>query len=464
MRKQALRKCGECGGNKQHEFGTNMINRKNRYKSESNGGTNDKKTESALPNCSRNNGSRTLGSAVLTALWKTAAFALLICIGAAAILGCSGGESLAPVKTERPAEQTDSPAPNPTQVLAGDYIPPVRTPLPLPADEPNPFETELQFNNENFARAFKYKYGAIYVSDRSSIAELHLRRCGLMYIDDLTKFGYLRVLDLSENMIYDLSPLEKLTALRKLNLDTNNISDISHLSELTELLELDIDKNNISNLYPLMPLKNMTKLLAHENEIHDLQPLSELTKLQKLGLRSNSISDLRPLSKLVELRELYLHDNSISDVSPLSELHELRRLNLHDNVLSDISELRSLENMERLWIYNNSISDISALAGMKKLSVLYAGMNSIEDISSLTELVNLTDVSLHNNAITDVSALEEHVNLKKLDLSGNPIDDSAVEVLCTLTGLEKLDLQRTGISQEGVAAIRAALPKANVLA
>lgn len=76
-------------------------------------------------------------------------------------------------------------------------------------------------------------------------------------------------------------------------------------------------------------------------------------------------------------------------------------------------------------------------------------MNSIEDISSLAELINLTDVSLHNNAITDVSALEEHVNLKKLDLSGNPIDDSAVEVLCTLTGLEKLDLQRTGISQEG---------------
>ena len=101
---------------------------------------------------------------------------------------------------------------------------------------------------------------------------------------------------------------------------------------------------------------------------------------------------------------------------------------------------------------------------MKELSVLYAGMNSIEDISSLAELVNLTDVSLHNNAITDVSALEEHVNLKKLDLSGNPIDDSAVEVLCTLTGLEKLDLQRTGISQEGIAAIRAALPRANVLA
>lgn len=272
-----------------------MINRKNTYKSKSNNETDDKKAKSALQHCSRNNGVRTPGPAVLTALRKPAAFALLICIVATAILGCSGGESLAPVKPERSAEQTDSPVPNPTQVLSGDYIPPVQTPLPLPADEPNPFETELQFNNENFARAFKYKYGSICVSDRSSIAELHLRRCGLMYIDDLTKFGYLRVLDLSENMIYDLSPIEKLTALRKLNLDTNNISDISHLSELTELLELDIDKNNISNLYPLTPLKNMTKLLAHENEIHDLQPLSELTKLQKLGLRSNSISDLRPL-------------------------------------------------------------------------------------------------------------------------------------------------------------------------
>lgn len=147
-----------------------MINRKNTYKSKSNNETDDKKAESALQHCSRNNGVRTPGPAVLTALRKPAAFALLLCIVAAAILGCSGGESLAPVKPERSAEQTDSPVPNPTQVLSGDYIPPVQTPLPLPADEPNPFETELQFNNENFARAFKYKYGSICVSDRSSIA------------------------------------------------------------------------------------------------------------------------------------------------------------------------------------------------------------------------------------------------------------------------------------------------------
>ena len=120
MRKRALRKCVECGGNKQYEFGTNMINRKNTYKSKSNNETDDKKAKSALQHCSRNNGVRTPGPAVLTALRKTAAFALLICIRATAILGCSGGESLAPVKPERSAEQTDSPVPNPTQVLPGD--------------------------------------------------------------------------------------------------------------------------------------------------------------------------------------------------------------------------------------------------------------------------------------------------------------------------------------------------------
>ena len=114
-----------------------MINRKNTYKSKSNNETDDKKAKSALQHCSRNNGVRTPGPAVLTALRKPAAFALLICILAAAILGCSGGESLAPVKPERSAEQTDSPVPNPTQVLSGDYIPPVQTPLPLPADEQN---------------------------------------------------------------------------------------------------------------------------------------------------------------------------------------------------------------------------------------------------------------------------------------------------------------------------------------
>lgn len=112
-----------------------MINRKNTYKYKSNNETDDKKAKSALQHCSRNNVSRTPGPAVLTALRKPAAFALLICIVVTAILGCSGGESLTPVKPERSAEQTDSPVPNPIQVLSGDYIPPVQTPLPLPADD-----------------------------------------------------------------------------------------------------------------------------------------------------------------------------------------------------------------------------------------------------------------------------------------------------------------------------------------
>lgn len=68
-----------------------MINRKNTYKSKSNNETDDKKAKSALQHCSRNNGVRTPGPAVLTALRKPAAFALLICIVATAILGCSGG-------------------------------------------------------------------------------------------------------------------------------------------------------------------------------------------------------------------------------------------------------------------------------------------------------------------------------------------------------------------------------------
>ena len=70
-----------------------MINRKNTYKSKSNNETDDKKAKPALQHCSRNKGVRTPGPAVLTALRKPAAFALLICIGATAILGCSGGES-----------------------------------------------------------------------------------------------------------------------------------------------------------------------------------------------------------------------------------------------------------------------------------------------------------------------------------------------------------------------------------
>ena len=70
-----------------------MINRKNTYKSKSNNETDDKKAKSALQHCSRNNGVRTPGPAVLTALRKPAAFALLICIVAAIFRGFGDSKS-----------------------------------------------------------------------------------------------------------------------------------------------------------------------------------------------------------------------------------------------------------------------------------------------------------------------------------------------------------------------------------
>jgi hypothetical protein len=53
--------------------------------------------------------------------------------------------------------------------------------------------------------------------------------------------------------------------------------------------------------------------------------------------------------------------------------------------------------------------------------------------------------------------------LEKLKLQGcNRVDDEAVAALATLPNLREVDLKGTGVTEKGVAALRAAKPKIQV--
>ena len=55
-------------------------------------------------------------------------------------------------------------------------------------------------------------------------------------------------LNLSENQISDITPLQSLTNLTSLNLYNNKISDITRLQSLTHLTDLYLSGNNISDI------------------------------------------------------------------------------------------------------------------------------------------------------------------------------------------------------------------------
>ncbi|MCL2020097.1 MAG: sigma-70 family RNA polymerase sigma factor [Oscillospiraceae bacterium] len=250
--------------------------------------------------------------------------------------------------------------------------------------------------------------------------------------------GYLNI-DLKEQQITDEMLAEMVISgeipqdVTNLNLSQNLITDISPLSELVHLRNLNLNNNKIDDLSPLAGMKGLTHLDLHYNHyIVDISPLSGLVNLTDLDLYNNQINDISPLSGLVNLTRLNLFMNQIEDISPLEGLVNLENLSVaHNHHITDISPLSGLTNLTNLALMTNQISDLSPLSGLVNLTYLALTNNPITDASipPLLNLVNLKQLHLAETEITDVSPFSALVNLESLNISKNPIDESDIAAL-----------------------------------
>ena len=151
---------------------------------------------------------------------------------------------------------------------------------------------------------------------------------GLEYLAKI-KFNKLRILDLSDNQIIEISLLEKLN-LEKLiisNLSFNQISDINVLEKVNfkELRELHLVNNIISDINVLKRVKfekleilnfgNQYKLLNNMNNLNDptiIEVYSFTKGTGDCGLKAHSISEAD--------RELNKSGNEISDINVLEKV------------------------------------------------------------------------------------------------------------------------------------------------
>lgn len=162
---------------------------------------------------------------------------------------------------------------------------------------------------------------------------------GIANLKGLEACRSLAALDLADNNIEDLTPIQGLKKIQTITLKKNKIKDIAPLAELTALQYIDIESNEVSDLKPLVKLENLRNLYADHNKISDLTPLTELKKMVSIYLKANQVTDLKPLAGLRWLERLDVSGNGLSDIGPLAELTEWRYLFLQNNKLTDLSVL-----------------------------------------------------------------------------------------------------------------------------
>jgi Leucine-rich repeat (LRR) protein len=112
------------------------------------------------------------------------------------------------------------------------------------------------------------------------IDEFELSSSDINDLDGVQFCIHAKSIDLSNNRIADLSPLEALTSLEDLNLADNEISYIDGLGFLSGLRSLNLSNNLIDDIEPLFSLKNLEYVDISGNKIDQAQ----ITKLTCSGI------------------------------------------------------------------------------------------------------------------------------------------------------------------------------------
>ncbi len=316
---------------------------------------------------------------------------------------------------------------------------------------------------------------------------------GVRDIFGIEAFTNLKELDLSDNQIGDVYPLNVHTGLSRLFLSGNGSIDFNLLfpiidqnNDLTrlglgnivingsipvfmnqmtgqpyQLVELDVSHTGLKDLFGIEQYSTLQILDASANSIFDLAPLvfgpTGPLPLHDLDLSHNQIVDVNPLSRLNMLTGLDLSGNSGIDFNLLFPIidqnNDLTRLGLGNIAINGsipvfMNQMTGQPyQLVELDVSHTGLKDLFGIEQYSTLQVLDASNNKLIDISPFTlglEPLPLHELNLSNNRIVDVNPLSAggFIDLNQLDLSGNSgIDfNQVLAIIHNNTGLTQLGL------------------------
>ena len=232
----------------------------------------------------------------------------------------------------------------------------------------------VQMPDTNLAAAVREALG---LRPNAPITKQKLQKLTELYadyqeIENLTGLEHatqLEALDLSENLITDVSPLEELTNLKRLYLVLNGIQDVSPLEGLTNLEEFIIFGNPLDGIGPIVRMLEKNPNL--EMEFREWIPMNEAQppiywitndRVSKLRRLTNALADTETLE---ESDRLFAYQSLTTDTTAgklywIEEIGESRSEIKCANLDGDL-------NAQKLATVNGSIYDIAVDPKGRKL-------------------------------------------------------------------------------------------------
>jgi hypothetical protein len=228
------------------------------------------------------------------------------------------------------------------------------------------------------------------------------------------------------------------------------------LADLSALKELRIAEAVPASAWPgLTALKSLQKLQIDDSTAGDeaVRAIATLTGLKSLSFRGEKFNDAN-LRQLTSLKDL-----AVLDLSGAKELHG-----------AGFESLRALRGLQRVNLASAGIDDdgaaqIATLPALERLGLQATWISGagLEQLSQLPHFKALNLSRCRRLHSPDLECLVRFPALEQLSLDGCPIDDEALPTLKRLSKLKTLIVTGTHLSPSANAALKKALPQAEVV-
>jgi Leucine-rich repeat (LRR) protein len=160
---------------------------------------------------------------------------------------------------------------------------------------------------------------------------------------------------LTKKGLHYLPQIGHLTNLSLLDLSGNLLTELSGISTLTRLTQLSITYNKLEIFpSPIFLLINLNYLNIKGNQLSEVPSgIGSLTNLTKLDFSRNKLTSISSaIGNLTNLTVLHLNCNCLTEIpNAIGELVQLRSLNLWVNLLRTIPiQIGNLTNLQDFWI------------------------------------------------------------------------------------------------------------------
>lgn len=267
---------------------------------------------------------------------------------------------------------------------------------------------------------------------------------------------------------------------------------LSILKELPGPLVVSLAGTKVSDpgLDALRPLKNLAGLsldLCSRVSDAGLKHLASLKQLRVLILAGTNVTHAG-IEHLAGSPSLVALDLEVCDgitdaaCAPLGTMRQLCALNLKKTGFepnrisgSGLQQFEGLSKLEVLNLYGNAVSDdgLKHLQPFEKLrdldlsllAITDAGLPNLQTLTTLEHLELLYSEGFAGPMVTNngIESLRSLTNLHTLNLTGARLNDMGLMRLSGLTKLTSLQVVRAGVSTDGVNALRAILPKCEIV-